>query len=290
METIRLHATLRGVTKCNFEALLASLELGAVANTRIGEAGATGRRKGLSGGERKRVATALELLHSPPLLILDEPLSGLDSAAAAQVSALLSRLARGSQAVLITLHQPSSRDYAQVAHLGLLSPHGQTVFFGPAPEAIDHFASASAFNQPLPEQTIPAEHFLDVLADKAGAADPGGHGAPPQILDPSLCRISEKTYAKIAQLNGNGHGGGGVSGLGRPTGGLKQAAVLFRRANLDNLRHPAFLRAMFSRSVMMALIVGHLYSGLGDDQGSVQVIEPNFAPPLLTTTRCPPHP
>ena len=282
LETMKLHAALRGVgTSFDFDALLGTLGLTAVANTRVGEAGATGRRRGISGGERKRVAMALELLHSPPLLLLDEPLSGLDSAAAAHVSTLLAKLARGSTAVVITLHQPASRDYATVAHLGLLSPAGQTIFFGPAAQAVAHFAAPATFSAPLPPHTIPAEHFLDVLAART-SGEGAGEGA---LLDAALCSVTKlldlagavrvnvgdheskapnQTSSNGAPNGASGQGGSGGSGLG------VQISSLLERANLDNLRHPAFLRAMLSRSVTMACIVGYLYSGLTHDQGSVQ--------------------
>jgi hypothetical protein len=53
-------------------------------------------------------------------------------------------------------------------------------------------------------------------------------------------------------------------------GFVAQLRALHWRATTQNRRHPAFMRAMASRSVMMALIVGHLYSGLGTSQASVQ--------------------
>ena len=53
-------------------------------------------------------------------------------------------------------------------------------------------------------------------------------------------------------------------------GFVSQLRALHWRATTQNRRHPAFMRAMASRSVMMALIVGHLYSGLGTSQASVQ--------------------
>ena len=54
------------------------------------------------------------------------------------------------------------RALALVAHIGLLSPRGRTLYFGPAHKAPAHFESAG---YPLPPQTNAAEHYLEVVAD-----------------------------------------------------------------------------------------------------------------------------
>ena len=148
-ETLRFGSALRGnrrspsrpdeANDAALAELISKLGLESVANTRVGEPGATGRKRGISGGERKRVSIALELLHSPPLLILDEPTSGLDSAATLGVLALLRSLTE-RQAVVISIHQPSARATSQLGTLGLLSSHGATLFFGPAAQCVEQRA------------------------------------------------------------------------------------------------------------------------------------------------------
>eukprot|EP00392_Amoebophrya_sp_AT5.2_P018158 g18627.t1 len=65
--------------------------------------------RGVSGGERKRVAVACELLSGPPILFLDEPTSGLDSLASTELIRYLKQLAREeNRLILCTIHQPSS--------------------------------------------------------------------------------------------------------------------------------------------------------------------------------------
>ena len=66
-------------------------------------------RRGISGGERKRVSIGHELLINPALLLLDEPTSGLDSTTALHLLVTLKQLAQGGRAVATTIHQPSSR-------------------------------------------------------------------------------------------------------------------------------------------------------------------------------------
>ncbi|KAK8554402.1 hypothetical protein V6N12_031365 [Hibiscus sabdariffa] len=65
--------------------------------------------RGISGGERKRVCIANEILLNPSLLLLDEPTSGLDSTTALHIVQMLRSIARSGRTVVTTIHQPSSR-------------------------------------------------------------------------------------------------------------------------------------------------------------------------------------
>ncbi|CAN0450502.1 unnamed protein product, partial [Discosporangium mesarthrocarpum] len=62
-------------------------------------------KRGVSGGERKRVAIGVELITSPDILFLDEPTSGLDSSTALSIVTLLKRLAQKGMIVVCSIHQ-----------------------------------------------------------------------------------------------------------------------------------------------------------------------------------------
>ena len=88
--------------------------------------------RGISGGEKKRLSIALEILTRPRLLFLDEPTSGLDSAAAFSVVQTLRHLAvDGGRTIISSVHQPSSEVFALFDDLCLLSS-GECVYFGDA--------------------------------------------------------------------------------------------------------------------------------------------------------------
>lgn len=85
--------------------VIEQLGLNAVAKTRIG----SGTRRGISGGEMRRVSIGLELVGRPDALILDEPTSGLDSVSAARVAEVLRSVAHDPEhpiAVIASIHQP----------------------------------------------------------------------------------------------------------------------------------------------------------------------------------------
>ncbi len=97
-------------------------------------------RKTLSGGQKKRVNLAMELLTDPLVLFLDEPTSGLSSQDTRVVMECLRRLAdEKGIAIIITIHQPSLRVYKLLDHT-LYLKSGKLAYFGPAyPDSVLHF-------------------------------------------------------------------------------------------------------------------------------------------------------
>lgn len=91
--------------------------------------------RGISGGEKKRLSIALEILTMPQILFLDEPTSGLDSASAFFVIQALRSIARAGRTVVSSIHQPSSEVFALFDDLFLLSS-GEPVYFGEAKSAV----------------------------------------------------------------------------------------------------------------------------------------------------------
>jgi len=112
-------------------------------DTRIGSP----EQKTLSGGQRKRVNIALELINDTPVLFLDEPTSGLSSYDAEAVVDLLKNLAREGKTIITTIHQPSRLIYKQFDDLIMVNREtgdatGAMVYFGPAyPDSVQFFNS-----------------------------------------------------------------------------------------------------------------------------------------------------
>ena len=148
--------------------VLADLNIDDIAQRQIGSP----EKKVISGGQRKRVNIAMELLSEPNVLFLDEPTSGLSSYDALQVVRLLRQLSSNGKTVILTIHQPSLDIYQQFDNLIMVSrdkgasSSGALAYFGPAfPDSIEFFRPQNATARELsPEQ------LLDGLAQR-GTAD-----------------------------------------------------------------------------------------------------------------------
>ncbi|XP_054285069.1 protein scarlet-like [Macrosteles quadrilineatus] len=114
----------------------------------------------LSGGERKRLSLAAQMLTDPPLLFCDEPTTGLDSYNASSVVNVLQTLTSRGKTVICTVHQPSSEVYATFHKVCLLLPGGSLAYFGDVANTQEYFQSLGMVCPPLYN---PADFYLDKL-------------------------------------------------------------------------------------------------------------------------------
>ncbi len=100
--------------------------------------------KSISGGERKRLNIALELIREPSILFIDEPTSGLSSRDSENVIDLLRELSLKGKLVFIVIHQPSSDIYKMFDEIVILDEGGYMVYNGNPVEAITYFKNLDA--------------------------------------------------------------------------------------------------------------------------------------------------
>ncbi|WP_254812854.1 ABC transporter ATP-binding protein/permease [Streptomyces cavourensis] len=146
----------------------------------------------LSGGQRKRVSVALELLTKPSLIFLDEPTSGLDPGMDRDVMQLLRSLADDGRTVLVVTH--SVAELAICDKLLVMAPGGAVAYFGPPEEALNFFGYSSwadvfsAFENyrdyDWAGRWRGSQHYQMYAADIDSVAAQSVHMPPPQQMRP----------------------------------------------------------------------------------------------------------
>lgn len=97
------------------------------------------KTKNLSGGERKRLNLALELLFEPTIIICDEPTSGLSFNDAEQIIQILGQLCQQGKIVILTIHQPNSNVYRMFDKVMMMDIGGKIAFYGTPQESFSYF-------------------------------------------------------------------------------------------------------------------------------------------------------
>src|SRR6187549_1286406 len=99
--------------------------------------------KTISGGQRKRLNIALELIREPAIMFLDEPTSGLSSRDSENVIDLLKELSLKGKLIFVVIHQPSSDIYKMFDKMIIMDTGGYPAYYGPPVEAVTYFKKST---------------------------------------------------------------------------------------------------------------------------------------------------
>ncbi|MCC6873056.1 MAG: FHA domain-containing protein [Sandaracinaceae bacterium] len=209
---------------------------------RIGSA----EQKVLSGGQRRRVNLAVELVTDPSLLILDEPTSGLSWTDAADVISTLRRLADNGRTIVVTIHQPDYQEYEKFDSVCILGRGGKLLFFGPpSPDSYGFFGAAPGKPREMFDhlEQLPAdqwrekyhqtETFRRFVVERAGNAQAQTGGAPPKP---------------------------------RSRSSLRQFPVLLGRSFKLTMRNPVALLLLLIRAPLLGVLIGLTTGGAASFQ------------------------
>ncbi|XP_061185747.1 protein white-like [Saccostrea echinata] len=268
--TVREHLIFRAILKMDgrtpkaeklqrVEQVIQQLGLAKCADTVIGT---PGKKKGISGGELKRLSFASELLTNPPLMFCDEVTSGLDSFMAQSVIQSLKTMVHTGHTIMCTVHQPSSEVFELFDEI-ILMAEGKVAFSGPVSHAIDFFKSVG---HPCPGNYNPANHFILTLAIVPGYETEckgrveklcefyDSSSASKRIdhfdvkMDPYERRMSQKLLEEsIHSISSSG------------PSYFQQLRCVMWRSWITNIREPMLVKIKFIQTIIFALFMGLVY-------------------------------
>lgn len=219
--------------------------------------------------QRKRLTIAVELAAKPSLLLfLDEPTSGLDSQSAYSIVRFLKKLARSGQAIICTIHQPSSVLIQQFDMVLALNPGGNTFYFGPMGENGDQLAKyfADRGAPPPPGKNI-AEHVLET------AARPHRRPDGTKIDWNEEWRNSDEAQRVLEEIDGlkrtrsnatAAHAASSAAPKEFAAGNWLQATELTKRMFRQHWRDPSYIYGKLFTAVIMGIFNGFTFYKLGN--------------------------
>lgn len=139
------------------------LGLTAIADKVVGSV----ERRGISGGQRKRVNIGMEVVTLPSLLIMDEPTSGLDANGCQSLIEFCKILNDINITIVAVIHQPRYTSFMLFDHIMLLSKYG-TVFEGPPASALLYFTQGLEFK--IDKNENPADALMDIISGNKGVS------------------------------------------------------------------------------------------------------------------------
>lgn len=271
--------------------LIFRLGLVTCADSVVGDA----KVRGISGGEKKRLSVACEMIASPSVIFADEPTTGLDAFQAEMVMETLRQLAQAGHTVVCSIHQPRGSIYTKFDDLILLS-EGAAVYAGPAQEEpLVYFAEQGFVCQ---EHVNPAEFFADLISIDYSSSE-SEHLSRKRIDD--MLEVFANKFSTMPDLkDGNLEFGMETDKVSiksrrkavtRKVGWWKQFRLLLKRAWMQATRDGPTNKVRARMSVASALIFGSVFWRMGlsqtsiqDRMGLLQVAAINTAMAALTKT------
>ncbi|XP_060174230.1 ABC transporter G family member 3-like [Lycium barbarum] len=261
------------------EDVIDAMSLGDCANKLIG---GHCYMRGLRSGERRRVSIARELVMSPHILFIDEPLYHLDSVSALLMMVTLKKLANSGCTLIFTICQSSTEVFGLFDRICLLS-NGKTLFFGETLACLQHFSNAGF---PCPIMQSPSDHFLRAINTKFDRiitmckSWQDNHGDLSSVsMDTAVAirtieaayRSSEDAAAvetmivKLTEKEGPSIKRKGMAG------NATRVAVLTWRSLLIMSREWKYYWLRLIICMFLGLCIGTLFSGLGHSLSSVTI-------------------
>ncbi|KAG4441901.1 hypothetical protein IFR05_002585 [Cadophora sp. M221] len=243
------------------EEILMKLGLKDCANNLIG----SDTVKGISGGEKRRVSIAVQILTDPRVLLLDEPTSGLDAFTASSIMEVLQGLAREGRTLILTIHQSRSDLFQKFGNVLLLARGGSPVYAGNGAGLLPHFDS---LGYPCPTTTNPADFALDLITIDLQHSE--REAATRQKVRSLISSWTSGDFASVLQPTTISTPAELGSLIRKSTTFFAAYPILVHRAFINFRRQPPLLIARTTQVTGLAVILALFFAPLKNDYASVQ--------------------
>lgn len=241
--------------------ILSMLGLYEASNTRASQ---------LSGGQRKRLSIALELINNPLVMFLDEPTTGLDSASCSLCIRLLKLLASQGRTIVCTIHQPSAALFQNFQHVYILS-RGQCLYQGSAENLVPYLDNV---NLPCPMYHNPADYVIELACgehgeDKIGTLVNGVNNGRSIKWFANADSLPPTTNVSVSHKSPRLPGKIRCTSSLQETTQLNQLSVIIGRGFTKVRRDATLTHLRIVANVVTGLMLGLLYYRSGQDGSRV---------------------
>jgi ABC transport system ATP-binding/permease protein len=225
--------------------------------------------KVISGGQRKRLNIALELIREPTILFADEPTSGLSSVDSEVVMNLLKEQTYRGKLVIINIHQPGSEIYKMFDKVMFIDKGGWQIYYGNPTEAIVYFKTLAGYSNAKEDQCITCGNVnADQLLQIVEAKVINEHGKPTRIRKVTPVEWADRFMDYTKKIRYKSYQGDRVlpENYYSIPGLLKQSGIFFIRDLLSKLANRQYVMISLFGSPLLALLLAYFtkYSGAGD--------------------------
>ena len=234
--------------------------------------------KKISGGQRKRLNIALELIREPAVLFVDEPTSGLSSRDSENVIDLLKELSLKGKLIFVVIHQPSSDIYKMFDKMVIMDTGGYQIFYGHPVEAVNYFKRAT--NQVDSERgqcpacgNVNPEQIFNIIDAKV--VDEYGEFTNKRKINPKQWFEHFTEKFKIEDVQDVVEAP--KSNLKIPTW-IKQAVIFTKRDLLSKLSNKQYLLINLLEAPLLAFILSFIirYKSAPDHSGYIFRFNDNY--------------
>jgi ABC-type multidrug transport system ATPase subunit len=236
--------------------------------------------KMISGGQRKRLNIALELIREPSILFVDEPTSGLSSRDSENVMDLLRELTLKGKLIFVVIHQPSSEIYKMFDNMAILDTGGYLIYYGNPVEAVMYFKRIDMqINSDVGEcptcGNVNPELIFNIIeakvVDEFGRYTPIRKVSPPKWEDHfreniKLREVEDESVAPPQSLN--------------IPSKLKQFVIYTTRDFLSKISNTQYIVLNLLETPILAFVLAFVIRYIADPNSSVYIFSENENIPI----------